>query len=92
MSLVPKTVLDAHLQVNRAAKQYNEKRELVKDYKYFFYQYALHAFTRQSSVERCYHSKNYNIMVSNKNDATPGEHPDSCQTHRNRSSCKDIQQ
>ena len=34
---------------------YDAKRESVKDYKCFFYQYSeFHVFTRQSSVENCY--------------------------------------
>ena len=52
-----------------------QKPESVKDYKgkYFFYQYSdFRVFTRQSSVENCYQSTNYNIMVSNKNDVDPG--------------------
>ena len=45
---------------------YNAKRESIKDYKCFFYQYSeFHVFTRQSSVGNCYQRANYNIMVSN---------------------------
>ena len=36
LSLVKKTVLDAHSQVK---EQCNAKRESMKDYKHFFYQY-----------------------------------------------------
>ena len=36
-------------------ERYTAKRELVKDYKCFFYRYSeFHVFTRQSSVENCY--------------------------------------
>ena len=57
-------------------EQHNEKRESMKDYKYFFYQYSEHhVFTKQSSVENCYQRTNYNIMVSNKNYVNPGGHP-----------------
>ena len=45
----------------------------MKDYKCFFYLYSeFHVFTRQSSVENCYQRTNYNIMLSNRNDVTPG--------------------
>ena len=38
---------------------YKAKRESMKDYKYFFYQYLeFHVFTRQSSVENCYQRTN----------------------------------
>ena len=34
---------------------YNAKRESMKDYKCFSYQYSeFHVFTRQSSVDNCY--------------------------------------
>ena len=43
LSLAPKTVLDVHSQVK---EQYNTKRESMKGYKYFFYQYPeFHVFT-----------------------------------------------
>ena len=64
------------MSARRWTEQYNAKRESMKDYKYFFYQYSeFHVFTRQSSVENCYQRTNYNIMVSNKNDVNPGGHP-----------------
>ena len=70
---------------------FNVKRESVKDYKYFFYQYLeFHVFTRQSSVENCYQRTNYNIMVSNKNDVNPGGHPGPRHTCRTKPSCKNI--
>ena len=54
-------------------EQHNAKRESMNNYKCFFYQYSkFHVFTRQSSVENCYSCTNYNIMVSNNNDVTPG--------------------
>ena len=73
-------------------EQYNAKRESMKDYKYFFYQYSeFHVFTRQSSVENCYQRTNYNIMVSNKNDVNPGGHPGPRHTRRTKPSRKNIQ-
>ena len=43
-------------------EQYNAKRESMKDYKCFFYQYSeFHIFTRESSVWNCYYRTNYNI-------------------------------
>ena len=37
------------------AEQYNLKRDLMKDRKWFFYQYSeFDVFTEQSSVENCY--------------------------------------
>ena len=60
----------------KGTEQYNAKRESMKDYKYFFYQYSkFHVFTRQSSVENCYQRTNYNILVSNKNAVNPEGHP-----------------
>ena len=51
----------------KRTEQYNAKRESMKEYKYFFYQYSeFHVFTRQSSVKNCYQRTNYNIMVSNR--------------------------
>ena len=70
---------------------YNTKCESMKDDKYFFYQYSnFHVFTGQSSIENCYQCVNYNIMVSNKNDANPGGHPGPCHTRRTRPSRRNI--
>ena len=70
---------------------YNAKRESMKDYKCFFYQYSdFHVFTRQSSDENCYQHTNYNIMVSNQNDVTPGGHPGSHHTHGTKPSYKNL--
>ena len=88
MSRVPKTVLNVRSQVT---EQYNAKRESMKDYKYFFYQYSeFHVFTRQSSVESCYQRTNYNIMASNKNDVNPGGHPGPRHTRRTKPSRNNI--
>ena len=58
---------------------YNTKRESMKDYKYFFYQYSeIHVFTRQSS------------LVSNKNDVNLGGHPGPRYTRRTKPSHKNI--
>ena len=63
----------------------------MKDYKCFFYQYSdFHVFTRQSSDENCYQHTNYNIMVSNQNDVTPGGHPGSHHTHGTKPSYKNL--
>ena len=70
---------------------YNAKRESVKDCKCFFYQYSdFHVFTRQSSDENCYQRANYNIMVSNQNDVTPGGHPGPHHTHGTKPSYKNL--
>ena len=46
---------------------YNAKRESMKDYKYFFYQYSkIHVFTRQSSIENCYQRTNYNYRHTHR--------------------------
>ena len=59
----------------------------MKDYKSFFYQYSeFDAFTIQASVENCYKRTNYNIVVSNKNDVTPGGNPGLHHTHRTKPS------
>ena len=71
----------------KRTEQYNAKRESMKDYKYFFYQYwEFHVFTRQSSVENYYQRTNSNIMVSNKNDANPGRYPGLRHTRRSKPS------
>ena len=70
---------------------YNAKCESMKDYKYIFYQYLeFYVFTRQSSVENCYQRTNYNIMVSNKNDVNPGDHPGPRHTRRTKPSHNNI--
>ena len=71
---------------------YNAKRESVKEYKYFFYQYsAFHVFTKQSSVENFYQHTNCNTMVLNKNDVNPGRHPGLRHTRRTKPYRKNIQ-
>ena len=73
-------------------EQYNAKRESMKDYKYFFYQYSeFYVFTRQSSVENYYQRTNYNILVSSKNDVNPRGHPGPRHARRTKPSCKNIQ-
>ena len=75
----------------KRTEQYNAKREPVKDYKYFFYQYSeFHVLTIQLSVENCHQRTNYKIMVSNKNDANPGGDPGSCHTRRTKPSHKNL--
>ena len=69
----------------------NAKREPMKGYKYFFYQYSeIHVFTRQSSVENCYQRTNCNTMASNNNDVNPGGQPGPCHKRRTKPSRKNM--
>ena len=75
----------------KTTEQDNAKRESVKDYNYFFYQYLeFYVFPRQSLVEKCYQRIYYNIMVPNKNDVNPGGHPSPRHARRTKSSLENI--
>lgn len=63
----------------------NEKRQSMKDFKCIFYQYSLldnHQLKIVTNVQI--------IMVSNKNDGTPGGHSGPRHTHKTKSSPQNI--